>query len=152
MSRLHFSSPSKSNRFTMPVPVITKMLFPSVTGDGDDMFCLLILKLPPPIGFFHSTLPFSRLRHHSSRLSPSATFRMTRSPQIIGVAPLRLGIGMRQVTFSVLDQATGRFFSPLVPSRLGPRHCGQFSAIASRAKEIVRISSIRIDRIVPKRL
>jgi hypothetical protein len=30
--------------------------------------------------------------------------------------------------FSVFDQRTGRFFSPLMPFADGPRHAGQFSA------------------------
>src|SRR4029453_415073 len=115
MSRVQSCLPSKSNAFTTPVPVITYVVLPSVTGEGEDMFCLLILKFPPVKGRFHNVIPFSRPTHHSSRLSPSATLRNTRSPQMIGVEPLRLGIGNCHATFSVFDQVTGRFFSPLVP-------------------------------------
>ncbi len=50
------------------------------------------------------------------------------SPQMIGVAPVRLGIGSFQATFSSGDHFTGSPFSLLTPLRRGPRHCGQFSA------------------------
>ena len=51
-----------------------------------------------------------------------------RSPQTIGVEPDHAGSCSFQVTFSVVDHLTGRFFSPLRPFSDGPRHCGQFSA------------------------
>src|SRR5262249_9833950 len=106
----------------MPVPVITQTFFPSVTGEGDDMFCLRILVLPPPRSFFQTGSPFVRSTHHRYRLSPSATFRKIRSPQMIGVAPVQLGIASFQVTFSSALQRVGRFFSLLMPLRNGPRH------------------------------
>ncbi len=56
MSRDHSSAPLKSNALKMPVPVITNTRLPSVTGDGDDMFCLRITVLPPPSAFFQSTV------------------------------------------------------------------------------------------------
>jgi hypothetical protein len=37
------SFPAKSNDFRMPVPVITQTPRPSVTGEGDDMFCFISL-------------------------------------------------------------------------------------------------------------
>src|SRR5689334_3001219 len=47
-----------------------------------------------------------------------------------GVEPPRPGRGSRQSTFSVLLHFVGRFVSELIPSFRGPRHCGQFSALA----------------------
>ena len=58
-----------------------------------------------------------------------------RSPQTIGVEPDHAGSGSFQVTFSVVDQRTGRFFSALTPFSDGPRHCGQFSAQGQRRRE-----------------
>ena len=59
MSRVHNSLPLKSKPLRMPVPVITKTLLPSVTGEGDDMFCLRILTLPLPSSFFQATSPLA---------------------------------------------------------------------------------------------
>src|SRR5262245_34535250 len=143
MSRDQSSLPFRSNSFRMPVPVNTQTFLPSVTGDGDDIFCLLILKLPPVMGLFQRILPFSRFTHHSSRLSPSATFKKIRSPQMIGVEPLRLGMGSVHVTFSVLLHLVGRLCSVLMPSSVGPRHWGQFSA----APEAARIRATIITRM-----
>src|SRR5918999_4582726 len=130
MSRDHSSVPLKSNALNTPVPVITNTRLPSVTGDGDDMFCLRIIVLPPPSAFFQSTSPLVRSTAHSDSesLSASATFRKMVSPQMIGVAPLRSGIASFQVTFSSLVQVDGRPFSALRPLADGPRHAGQFSA------------------------
>src|SRR5437764_5420988 len=100
---------------------------PSVTGEGDDMFCLLISKLPAAMCFFQRTVPWERPTHHSQRSCLSATFKKILSPQIIGVAPLLVGRGSFHATFSSRVQRTGRLVSWLTPSRLGPRHCGQFS-------------------------
>src|SRR2546421_5683172 len=50
--------------------------------------------------------------------------------QIIGVAPVLLGMANFHATFSVVLQWTGRFFSLLMPFAPGPRHWGQFSARA----------------------
>src|SRR6476620_5527090 len=61
---------------------------------------------------------------------------------MIGVAPVLLGIGTFQTTFSVGLHLTGRFFSLLRPFRLGPRHCGQFSARAGRQS---RVSNTSVD-------
>src|SRR4030095_6802844 len=114
MSRLHFSVPLKSNALRMPVPVITHTCVPSVTGDGDDMFCFCSWWWPGPIGRFHSTAPFVRSMHHRCRLSPlrtlrsSATFRKMRSPQTIGVEPDHAGSCSFQLTFSVADHLTGK--------------------------------------------
>src|SRR5213593_2073484 len=134
MSRLHFSVPLKSKALRMTVPVIAQTCVPSVTGDGDDMFCFISWWLPPPSGRFHRTVPLARSTHQRCRLSPvltfrsSATFRKMRSPQMTGVDPDQDGSASFQVTFSVADQRSGRFFSPLTPFNDGPRHCGQFSA------------------------
>src|SRR5205823_1728856 len=71
-----------------------------------------------------------RFTHHKYRLPLSATFRNTRSSQMIGVEPLQAGIGSFHAMLSSGDQRTGRFVSPLVLFKFGPRHCGQFSAEA----------------------
>src|ERR1039457_1277370 len=130
MSRPQISFASMSNPFRMPVPVIAHTCLPSVTGDGDDIFCLRSFMLPPPSGRCQSVFGPRRSTHHSDRLSPSATFRKIRSPQMMGVEPLQAGIGSFHAMFSVVDHFTGRFFSPLIPLSWGPRHCGQFSASA----------------------
>src|SRR5688500_18511603 len=107
MSRAHFSAPAKSNALSMPTPVITHTVRPSVTGDGDDMFCLRPCLLPPAIGRFQTTSFLLRSTAHSSRSpvnSPVATLRNTRSPQMIGVAPVRDGVGSFHAMFSVGDQ------------------------------------------------
>src|ERR1043166_7073667 len=101
---------------------MTNTFCPSVTGEGDDMFCLRIFTLPAPSGRFHTTLPLLRVTHHSSRLSPSATLRKITSRQTIGVEPLQPGKANFQAMFSSVDHRAGRFFSLLKPLRFGPRH------------------------------
>src|SRR5688572_13644107 len=128
MLRDHSSLPSKSKAFSTPVPVITQTVRPSVTGDGDDICCFIMRRLPPPIGRFHRTVPRVRSTAHSESSLPSPTLRNTYSPQTIGVAPERSGTASFQVMFSEVDQRTGRPFSPLMPFSDGPRHCGQCSA------------------------
>ena len=51
------------------MPVITQTVVPSVTGDGDDMFCLRCWLLPVLSGRFQSTSPFVRLTAQSDKLS-----------------------------------------------------------------------------------
>ena len=46
-----------------------------------------------------------------------------------GVAPLHCGRASFQAMFSVGLHFTGRFFSPLTPSPVGPRHAGQLAEI-----------------------
>src|SRR5918992_819304 len=129
MSRAQRSLPAKSNALKIPVPVITHTCVPSVTGDGDDMFCLRTCLLPPPIGRLQSTLPLARSTHQRNTPGPSATLRKIRSAQTIGVEPDHAGSASVHATPSVLDQRTGRLVSELNPFRSGPRHCGQFSAV-----------------------
>src|SRR5579872_5429994 len=75
--------------------------------------------------------------------SLSATFRKILSPQMMGVAPLQLGSGSFQATFSCGLHFEGRFFSWLTPFNSGPRHCGQFSALAEKkvraARPVIRM-------------
>src|SRR6185295_1972745 len=123
----HSSFPAKSNAFRIPVPVITQTFLPSVTGEGDDMFCLRILVLPALRCFFQSGSPLVRSTHQRNRSLPSATFRKMRSPQMMGVAPVQLGKASFHVTFSSALHLNGRFFSLLTPLSEGPRHCGQLS-------------------------
>src|SRR5687768_11055249 len=118
MSRFHFSVPAKSKAFRTPVPVMTHTVRPSVTGDGDDMFCLRPDLLPPLSGRFQTTSFLLRSTAQSSRLpvnSSVATFRKIRSPQMIGVEPVRDGVGSFQAMFSVGDHVRGRPVSALVP-------------------------------------
>jgi hypothetical protein len=53
--------------------------------------------------------------------------------QMHGVAPAGPGNGVRQSTFSVLLHLVAMFLSFEMPSLLGPRHCGQLSALAEMA-------------------
>src|SRR4029079_14178659 len=116
MSRAHSSAPEKSNAFRMPVPVITQTDVPSVTGEGDDMFCLRSWWLPPPSGRRHRIAPVVRFTDHRCSVMDSldrrssATLRKIRSPQMTGVEPENDGIASFHATFSVGDHFTGRFF------------------------------------------
>src|ERR1044072_6351580 len=127
MSRAQSSRPSKSKPLSRPVPVITHTLLPSVTGEGEDMLCLRMRVFPPPSLRFQTTAPFERSTHQRLRSSPSATLRKTRSPQTMGVEPLRSGIASFHATFSAGVHWSGRFRSALKPFSSGPRHCGQFA-------------------------
>src|SRR5262249_49498586 len=149
MSRSQSGLPLKSNALKMPVPVITKTLLPSVTGEGEDMFCLFTFMLPPPSSLFHSTAPLflSTIHRYKSLLLASATLRKMASPQMIGVAPLRSGMGSFQAMLSSGVQRTGRFFSGLIPFSPGPRHCGQFSA-SRGGPEAARRANARHARIM----
>src|SRR5262245_2445856 len=128
MLRIQISLPPKSNALRMPVPVMTQTRLPSVTGDGDDMFCFIIRRSPEPSGRFHRAAPFARSIAHNVKLLPSPMLRKSESPQTIGVEPDHAGIASFQEMFSVFDHLIGRLFSPLTPLSVGPRHCGQFSA------------------------
>src|SRR5918993_984347 len=135
MSRVQSSLPVKSKLLRMPVPVITQTFLPSVTGDGEDMFCLRIFTLPLPSNFFQTIVPFVRSTHQRYSSSFSATLRKIRSRQMIGVDPLHSGIASFHAMFSSVVHLTGRFFSVLMPLSDGPRHCGQFSARATVIEE-----------------
>src|SRR6478672_2289654 len=128
MSRDHNSAPLKSNALRMPVPVMAKTPVPSVTGEGDDMFCLRSLWLPPPSTAFHRTAGPLRSTHQSDSESPSATLRKMSSPQTIGVEPLNAGSGSFHATLFSALHVTGSPVSAAVPFSCGPRHCGQLSA------------------------
>src|SRR3954468_18333668 len=137
MSRAHSSVPAKSNALSTPVPVITHTDWPSVTGEGDDMFCLRSWWLPPPSGRCHRIAPLVRSMHHKFSVtgcvdrSSSATLRKIRLPQTIGVDPENDGIASFHATFSVVVHLSGRFLSVLTPLRDGPRQLGQSSAAAA---------------------
>ncbi len=66
MLRDQISVPAKSNALSTPTPVITQTCRPSVTGDGDDMFCLRSMWFSPAMGRFHATACFVRSMAHSS--------------------------------------------------------------------------------------
>jgi hypothetical protein len=57
-----------------------------------------------------------------------------RSPQITGLETPCPGSGAFQRMFFSADHSTGRFVSELTPLRPGPRHSGQFSAVAIGAE------------------
>src|SRR5262245_16006684 len=133
MSRVHISLPAKSKLFRMPVPVITHTFRPSVTGDGDDMFCFCSRRLPALRNCFQFAVPLVRSTLHRNRSLPCATLRKTCSPHTIAVDPDHAGSGSRHATFSLLLQRTGRLVSPLRPLAVGPRQFGQFSAYAGVA-------------------
>ena len=105
----------------MPVPVITQTCRPSVTGDGDDMFCFICRRLPPPSSRFHRTAPVLRSTRPQVQLRP----RRPRSgrcgrPRRSASSPTTRGIASFQVMFSVVDHLTGRFVSPLMPFSVRP--------------------------------
>src|SRR5688572_12812740 len=131
MSRDQISVPPKSNAFNMPTPVITQTRLPSVTGEGEDMFCLRWKLLPPAMGRFQTTSFLLRSIAQSSSAPVSravATFRKMRSPQMMGVEPLNAGSGSFHATFSVALQVEGSPVSALTPFPVGPRQFGQLSA------------------------
>src|SRR5918993_4099466 len=102
MLRAQISLPAKSNALSTPSPVITHTYLPSVTGDGDDMFCLRSMRLESVSWRFQLTACLFRSIAHSSRMPvfvPVATFRKIVSPQMIGVEPLYAGKGNRQAMF-----------------------------------------------------
>src|SRR5215472_19157056 len=96
------------------------------------------------MSFFHSTEPFVLSTHHRYRLSSApAILRKMWLPQMMGVAPVLLGMASFQTTFSVGLQWRGRSFSPLMPFRFGPRHCGQFSAGTGSARTHIHTARVR---------
>src|SRR6266850_4154485 len=116
------------------------------------MFCFCIRTLPSPTCCFHRRTPRVRSTHQRYSSRPSATLRKMRSPQTIGVDPDHAGSSSFHVMFSVFDQRTGRFFSPLRPFADGPRHCGQFSAdgAAAVAQSRIVVSTLRISTSSPQ--
>ena len=91
MLRDQSSLPAKSNALKMPRPVITQTCLPSVTGDGDDMFCFRSMWFESASGRFHDTACLLRSMAHSSStpvLVPVATLRKMVLPQMMGVDPL----------------------------------------------------------------
>ena len=91
MWRDQSSLPAKSNALSDPTPVMTQTCLPSVTGDGDDMFCLRSMWLVSASGRFHETFCLRRSTAHNSSapvLAAVATFRKMVSPEMIGVEPL----------------------------------------------------------------
>src|SRR5215207_9220755 len=108
------------------------------------MLCLFSFTLPLPNGFCQRTSPFILSTHQRDKLSPSATFRKIRSRQTMGVEPLTPGMATFQRTFSSVVHLTGRFFSLLRPLRLGPRHCGQFSACTTAKESSTRARTPRV--------
>ena len=111
------------------VPVITQTPSPSVTGEGDDMLPLRVAStLRLSTGRFQRSSPVARSRHHRSNASSLATFRKSRSCQMIGVEPLSAGRGTFQVMFSSALQDSGAPDASPTPFRFGPRQWGQFSA------------------------
>src|SRR5688500_12249272 len=83
------------------------------------------------MGPFQRIFPSLRFNAHNSRSPlPSAVpmFKKIISFQMIGVDPLRPGIGNFQAMFSSVDHFRGSPRSVLMPFMAGPRQAGQFSA------------------------
>ena len=116
-SKRHKGSPSTVNAASMPVPVIAHTCVPSVTGEGDESFCLLIFSLPVSRPRSHKTLP-SFLSRHNSKTCPPTDGRSASepcppsspldgvmmnilSPQMTGVLPLQEGRAAFHTIFSV---------------------------------------------------
>ena len=78
----------------------------------------------------HKTLPVFLFKHISSRRFSFATacVRKSLSPPATGVELPRSGNATFHFTFFVVLHSTGRFVSSVMPSRVGPRHAGQFAA------------------------
>src|SRR5436189_6223469 len=101
------------------------------------MFPRPLLISPLATVFSQRTLPSFRSRQKRCRsLLLSGEVRKIESPHTAGVAPLKLG----RSAFHLIDAAVtspNRPFSGEVPLNAGPRHCGQFSADATRVKASV---------------
>ena len=74
--------------------------------------------MPRPRLVFQSCLP-AVFRQSRATSSPSSLVTKIRSPQMTGVEPPMPGIGAVQAMFLLVDHLTGRFFSALMPSRVG---------------------------------
>src|SRR5260221_13191260 len=111
MSRVQSSLPSISKPFRKPVPVITQTLRPSVTGEGEDMFCFCSRWLPLLRRRFQAGTPVERSTHHRNKWLPSATFRKTGSSETIAVDPDAAGRASRHASVSAFDPRTGRLVS-----------------------------------------
>ncbi len=75
----------------MPSPVMTQTYLPSVTGDGEDMFCFRSMWFESASGRFHRTVGLLRSTAHNSSepvFAAVATFKKIVLPQMIGVDPL----------------------------------------------------------------
>src|ERR1700680_2944120 len=120
MSRAQISLPSKSNALRMPVPVITHTFWPSVDGEGDDMFCLRFCMFPLARRRFQPGKQRARSPAHRYKSPPSATFKKTRSPHTIGVDAEKAGSPSFHAMFSVFDQRIGRVGSTLMAVCEGP--------------------------------
>ena len=87
MFRAHTSLPSKSNARNQPVPVMTHTCSPSVTGDGEDIFCFrscLSLSLRKR---FQITEPVWRSTRHNSTDKFSVPVEEAPAPPVRGAPP-----------------------------------------------------------------
>ena len=123
MSRTRAPYPSKSNDFSMPVPVITQ----TELAVGHRRRRRHLLLHHPAIAAAERPLP-SNCPVRSID-GPEGEIRSVADVEKDVIAPHdwrrseRSGTASFQVTFSVVDQRTGRFFSALSPLSVGPRHC-----------------------------
>ena len=70
---------------------MTQTCWPSVTGEGEDMFCFRSMWFVSAIGRFQVTVRVERSTAHSSSAPVLAAVAMLRKmvlPQMIGVEPL----------------------------------------------------------------
>jgi len=83
--------------------------------------------LSGPISCDQRTPPSARPRHIATTLAPAVSIEATKtfSPTTIGVVAPGPGIGAFQATLSVTLHRTGSPVSELLPSKFGPRQCGQ---------------------------
>jgi len=116
------------------------MRFPSVTGEGvqGGLSSAVTSFSVHVIPDCQSNFPVRRSKHKTSRLllMRMACVTKTRSRHSAGVELPRSGSGTRQHTFSFVLQWSGRFFSVAMPLPSGPRHPGQFAAVARAANAI----------------
>src|SRR5260370_14893191 len=110
------------------------MCLPSVLGLEEARLASPFMKrcLPLPSLVFQSWLPLVS-RHRRTMSVPSSLVRKIRSFQMAGVELPMPGSFAVQARFFFKLHCAGRLVSPLMPSRFGPLHWGQFSAWATAA-------------------
>src|SRR5438105_774404 len=151
-----------SNAVTAPVPVTTQTCLPSVTGEGEELFCLLKSWFPSSSSRAQSCFPSLRERQIRSSFGPPGSrpppypprrrglesgaaadgapasvgeVTKTWSPQMMGVPALHEGSGAFQMMFSVRLHVVGRLVARLILFPFRPRHCGQFSCAWDAAQD-----------------
>src|SRR5438552_11323186 len=103
-----------------------------------------------PTSRSQSTLPSLRFRPSAWSVLVRSSVELTNTwfSQMMGVAAAAPGSGVDHLTFLVLENSAGRFFSVLEPLKCVPRHCGQFSARAAAPIQSTRPNAL--DKVLIK--